>query len=796
MKRLTTTLLLVAALSVSMHVNAETSTTVTIDAKTKRTLMKDGVPSTDLDREIFFKYHEVNQAESTFRGAPVAEMMSTYDMYFGRKIGGPLGSAYSSASSAYNTYPEGYETIETTTPFPTRSIVISDHTGYGYINGDTDVKEAAKWAAKYFADVYKNLDLDERTYLPEFFEPLNEPFIEASSIDGESEDSPGGITENKLDQTGMIEQMTNYYKECAIAIKSTPALSNMKVIGYGGAYPSYEINDFSHWGWKMQQFIDNAGQYIDGYSFHLYDNGPSLDTNGNLTKGPTLRSGSNAAALLDLIEAYSKAKLGVVKPFAITEFGGSIGVTTNKYDDDPDNDSDYNPLYSDSSVVSMNHLVHNFIDRQDNFALSVMFTTTIAEWYLSSHGCSYGSVLFTSDNPSDYKNSTWSYTGKVKLFQYWRGVQGTRIDIKSSNPDVQTLAFADGNKIYISVDNLNNLELDGYTGETQSVSLSHNIDNIYSITRRQFYWTQDEGVVLNETSEGSTFKDEYTLIPNEGNIFVVTLASTPLYSNEIRRTKYYDIEGKTVTPASGTLEYSYAGVDIDKGVGHASLRMSMGKTSVSQKSDVLNMLPTSISVNGHNVDVPDDWAGDDQVNRGTFLGMINVPVNNSYIVAGENKVEVKFPSQTGTFVASMILEVEAYVNVPETTIVTDGEFESGDLTAWIPRGILGRASLSSGSGVSGSALKLEGDAGVMQTITVEAGKSYGLSFQSKSSDGATVEVKVSDSTDVTLKRSNTSTTYSTLTGTFTPKSNSAQIEIRVRSGSALIDEVSLIKSTN
>ena len=51
----------------------------------------------------------------------------------------------------------------------------------------------------------------------------------------------------------------------------------------------------------MKMFMDVAGEYMHGFSTHLYD---GINVIGKETK----RSGSNMEAILDLIESYSYEK--------------------------------------------------------------------------------------------------------------------------------------------------------------------------------------------------------------------------------------------------------------------------------------------------------------------------------------------------------------------------------------------------------------------------------------------------------------------------------------------------------
>lgn len=191
-----------------------------------------------------------------------------------------------------------------------------------------------------------------------------------------------------------------------------------------------EDGNFNYWNTRMKMFIDRAGAYMDGFSVHLYDG-------INVTGTDTKRSGSNSEAVLDMVEAYSYIKFGHVKPLAISEFGG---IDNSKPDDS------YDDISSVRSVSSFNHFLFNLMERQDNLFISIPFVSDKAEWHITAANnyTSYSAALFIPDNPQNLKNTTWRLNDKKYFFELWKNVKGERVDITSSNPDIQVQAFKDG----------------------------------------------------------------------------------------------------------------------------------------------------------------------------------------------------------------------------------------------------------------------------------------------------------------------------------------------------------------
>ena len=291
-----------------------------------------------------------------------------------------------------------------------------------------DTLALSNWVVEYF----KNFaDVSSR---PEYYEPMNEPFVHARDYYSEPDWDPIAEARVKL-------EMAHVFKAIGNRINETPELTNMKVIGYVAAYPSFE-NDFSHWSSNMKMFMDEAGIEMDGFSTHLYD---GINQVGQDTK----RSGSNLEAVLDLIESYSFEKWNNVKPHIISEFGG---IVDSDYTDETTFD-----INNAQSLRSQNAMLFSLLERQSQTELSIPFTTGKSTWHITAANnyMPYKAVLFKPvpfGVPLDDVTS-WAYTDRIYFYDLWKNVSGDRILIRSNNPDVQTQAFKDVNKLYIAINN-------------------------------------------------------------------------------------------------------------------------------------------------------------------------------------------------------------------------------------------------------------------------------------------------------------------------------------------------------
>jgi hypothetical protein len=594
------------------------SATVTVDLETQRFV---GDVST-LDREKFFTFH------ATARDQQIADFMSQYDVQAGRQFWGPFPYA-KNQTGVVGQYPDLTPSTDQSVR-PTYPGVQTSHPRDA-IRYDMDLQAAADWVTTYYTTV-----VDE---VPEFFEPMNEPFVHAG--DPEFSDAP--------DTDAMRLQMAQLFGAIGEAVNDTPALVNMNVVGYSSAWPSVELWDFGHWDSRMKMFMDVAGEHMDAFSTHLYDG-------VNVTGQNNRRSGSNSEAILDLIETYSFAKWGFVKPHAITEYGG---IETGFGDT-------YTDIRSAQSLRSINHLLFNLLEREDDMLISIPFITGKAEWFLdSANNCEpYGATLWRPSAPSgsDCGAGGFEYTWRVNFYELWENVQGERGLINTSDPDVQAQLFVDGNTAYVAVNNLSDntsvIDLDFVSG----------LAGLQNVEIRQMEVPVDVNLqpTYTETTQ-STAPSDITLETGGTAVLVYNFDSDLAFTNTIEAEKYYTAQHLQPINANQVITFNINDVQT-AAEGEATLRMGIGRKHDVSKTPV-------IEVNGTVVPVPNDWKGYDQANRDDFFGVIDIPVPIS-LLSQNNTITATFPDSGGR-VSSMILEVEAVVEVPELDDVMVNLGESG-----------------------------------------------------------------------------------------------------------------------
>ncbi|MFI3278724.1 MAG: beta-porphyranase A, partial [Rikenellaceae bacterium] len=622
--RLTFACSVLAMLSPLAGVAQESTTKITFDPTVQRYIGD----VTSLDRGKFFNLHGTTSSSDT----ELQTFFSDYGVGVGRAFWGPGNIAYQSTGE-YGVYPSYATNPNTSVRSVTSGYICTQHPNDQGITKDmtdAEIQAAGEWAAEYFNNVASSP-------IAEYFEPFNEPFVHAG--DG----SFSGTTYS--DSSMMMTKITEYFKQCAIAIHNNPALSNMKVIGYADAWPQYENTSgtFSIWESRMKMFMDAAGEYMDAYSIHIYDG-------INVVGEDTRRSGSNAEAVLDLVESYQYAAFGSKKPFVISEYGGIDSETSGLAYQDPG---------SNRTVGSLNHILFTLLEREDNLLHSIPFICDKSTWYITeanNYG-SYGAVLMiptTIPTSSVLTGLQWQYTPKVYFYELWKGVTGNRFDITTTNPDIQSIGFRDGSTIYIALDNLED------EAETVSLLNSATESTLSNIEIRRCESNYDQGILFSVEYPG-TLPESITMQKDEAIIIKATLGGESTTSNAIRRNRYYSTSNLQAITASSTITYKFSGVPTTT-YGRATARMSIGRDLSASKN------PT-FYVNGTQVSVPTDWKGYDQEPRGTtFFGMIEVPFSTSLLnESGEQTITMKF-SDGGGYVSSVILDVEAYDYQPRLCV--------------------------------------------------------------------------------------------------------------------------------
>ena len=590
------------------------TTNIDIFPKVKRMIGENSA----LDRSKYFNIHSnANDVE--------ADIYSNYNVsQVGRQFWSP-GSAAIQSTGTVGTYPGPLS--GNTELREVRRYVATDHP-YNVYEENLDPIPFADWTVEYFKNYVD-------TYLrPEYYEPMNEPFVNARNFYDEPDFDPVAEARVKL-------EMTQFFKHVGQKIHAAPELANMKVIGYSAAYPSFEKNDFTIWDQNMKMFMDEAGADMDGFSTHLYD---GINQIGQDTR----RSGSNMEAILDLIETYSFVKWGIIKPHAITEFGGI-------------ENGEYNDIMNVQSIRSQNSILFGLLERTDRVEIAIPFTTGKSTWHIieENNYMPYKAVLYKPipiGVPLDQVTG-WQYTNRIHFYDLWKGVMGDRILIRSDNKDVLVQGFLEGNKLHIALNNLDDFE------QPINLNLNGNLPNISELTIKSLiiHPDADPDYTIQTSTE---LLETYGLKKNETALLEYTFSEPITLDNVIQSERYYSTTYLQPIQANNPINYNFNNVDLVGNSGYAMLAMSIGRKHDRSKS------PTVV-VNGVSIPVPSNWKGYNQIDRDDFFGTIEIPIPFD-LIQESNSVSITFEDSNG-HLSSLVLNVATYdsslleINTSEVT---------------------------------------------------------------------------------------------------------------------------------
>lgn len=661
--------------------------------------------TSELQRDKFFNLHS-SAGESGLAEIDLLYIKNQLNADYGRIFFGPLGASngvnYPSTETAMVDGPIAIQNANAriSAPFSSNRTVVTEQPD-PYLRDGNDPTDGARWAADYFQYYF---DDNSR---PLFFEPMNEPFVHADEF------TPGGFG-NPEGLIATRAYMTRWFREIGEEFDNRGLETN--VIGFADAFPSFEVRNFDNWDSRMKMFIDDAGESMDALSVHLYDG-------VNIQGESTQRSGSNAEAILDIMESYSQIRLGKVLPHAVTEYGG-IFVDIEEY----------TPERWSEELPSYNRILFSLLDRENRLMTSTPFATTIASFFFQQTGSftPFSANIFRPD-PEKINNgkiNDYLLTEKVKFYLLWADVKGNRVDVEGNDPDVGIHAFASGTKLYVALSNfeddtskeveldflgtastLNNVRVkrlnvpqgqaaiftDNLINEApatitlakrETVVLEYNYAEPIehqSVVREQNYYPD---LYLQPIVADSTLSFSFNGVEIDQNelSFADSLAQDiefdqavvdAINPNSIRRfasiMRSYDrsfarvlqqypdtwqqsadyqrlvARAERSAATQEALQYHYSQNGYNDGQGEVTLRMGIGRQHDKSKQPI-------VTVNGHQVAVPTDWKGYDQINRSEFFGAIEIPVEAKYLKTN-NQVNFTFPDTQG-HLSSVILDVE------------------------------------------------------------------------------------------------------------------------------------------
>ncbi|AWB65709.1 hypothetical protein C2869_04310 [Saccharobesus litoralis] len=450
---------------------------------------------------------------------------------------------------------------------------------------------------------------------PRFIEVLNEPLYEL--VTASDHGSPLEVFE--------------FHNEVAEGIRSVN--DTTLIGGYTTAFPIFDERNFARWDERMKLFIDTSGQHMDYFSLHFYDFNQIWSKTAGGYVGPQNYKGGRMEATMDMIQQYSKLTLGEVKPFLISEYGGRDHTLENK---------GWSPERDWHDLKTINAMTMQYLEMPDQILKSIPFIVDKALWGTNAEGFAYGTRVVRQVKEEEGKTGDeWVFTDLVKFYELWANVKGTRVETRSSNPDVLLDTYVDQNKVYVIVSNLKPGEEKVYLN-----TFGQQDAQVQSVNIKHLHASAFNTPVLTETNQVSA-PSAFDLGSEATAIIEYTFDRDIQINQTADETKYYASSYHQPITANQANTFAIDNVALGQ-YGDATLRLSFGRNHELSKQPV-------VTVNGTQIDVPFEYIGDDQRARDQYFGMTELAVPYD-LLQEDNNISVTF-GDTGGFVTSVTLEV-------------------------------------------------------------------------------------------------------------------------------------------
>ncbi|MEO0795250.1 MAG: Ig-like domain-containing protein [Verrucomicrobiota bacterium] len=627
-------------LSISPSIRAEV-----VDVDVNLNIRHDVGGIDQFDREKYIQIHDGAAFDENWDlNAPGTQFLEEYDVYVGRNMGAFPYNLSQIAEDPNN--PGWVDPTSVAAIGTTRKANYAKDTARhalehranivfggqmpmypnGQINGDgwalADYDAFADYISRIFTESFGTGGLTGEPK-PQILEVLNEPFVKATQY---------GTTRANISELHRV-----------VALKMKTDHPDVLVGGYSAAHPEYEGNNFVHWENNWKTFIDIAGEHMDYFSLHLYDN--YQGSSETFYYEPIYRSGSNIEAILDMVEQYSFIALSEVKPFNITEYGAL------PYS----GDHPYAKTHDWPHLAAFNKIMMQLLERPDRIMQAIPFIVLSAEWGRNQvSGNPYGPRLIRQqfEVPGETGNA-WVFTEFVKFYEMWRGVNGTRVETYATDPDLQVDAYVDGNEVYVILNSLDHMGI-------QTVDLNlfgTRANRIQSIDVKHLYANAIGEPIIDQTTVDTV--TEVTLQPSATMILKYTFDGAILQNQTCSESKYYATTYLAPITADTPIVVNINDVTTTTLDGEVVLRVGMGR-------DHGSSLQPTILFNGTPVEVPLDWRGADQSTRNQFFGVLEIPVPYESLQTN-NSVSIQFPD-TGGHISSVSIQVFEFSAPIERTL--------------------------------------------------------------------------------------------------------------------------------
>lgn len=400
---------------------------------------------------------------------------------------------------------------------------------------------------------------------------------------------------------------------------------------YRGNYRSFNTG--------MKTFIDRTGCNMDFYSFHTYD---YLRWNGDEFNG-RLQSGLALEGTLDLVENYTVNAYGKEVDMVVSEQGGYIGsqpkgefdgdfvaqgIMSNVYPNADTSSWDYESkkrsiaCFGHVSSILANTLA--FMDHPHTVKKAVPFLL-VNTW---SWDTKYYANLYV---PYNYEDRTrWVEQDTLAFFKFFRGVAGRRVKALCTDPDLQTRAFVDGNKLYLAVNN------QGFGSERVNLSgIKTDRVNIRRIRRNKDF-------TMNYTEETIDTPEAMVLDGRESIMIVADYGKPVAEKRAVNEVVCYgDKVAQPVEAATFKIQ-----VPVAKKIEYAQLRIGLTRSPEAGKEPI-------VLLNGNPVEMPLEDCAERFVDKEYAITKL-VYLNPADLQA-ENTVTVSFPDGNDGAIGTVVI---------------------------------------------------------------------------------------------------------------------------------------------
>lgn len=384
------------------------------------------------------------------------------------------------------------------------------------------------------------------------------------------------------------------------------------------------MDDMASW-----QTLSGESVELDFWVIHPYER-YDVATDGSHSR-QVLGSPGHVSAIMDLYESYSHQQFGDPKAFAVTEYGSFN--RTNMADGSYGNYS--RPEQQWDLVRDIREKMIVFMDRPDRIINATPFVSP-RHWQNAIPTNAAGDNVFWEQDGS----GAWQETIVASLFRMVNDVSGKYVEVESDNPDLQTVAFRNGNKLYVM---LNNLEKSDNTLNLQAIT---GLGNVSAASLDRIIWNGSSGVYESGLDVSGSWQN-LTLASEEGAVLTLTLDGSELYDLATNEITYYGDDTLTpLTLPTGKSKIINIDASIEDAVS-AKVRVAYNREAFTPGESFF------VFVNDQAISVPAGVLEFDDGDFGMVSREVEVPLNA--LIDGTNEVYADFVGNGGELITAVLV---------------------------------------------------------------------------------------------------------------------------------------------